>query len=412
MELLASDREQTSSVAQNECPNCLEGEVSLFYRVDDVPVHSVLLLNTREQALSYPKGTVELGFCKSCGFIFNTAFDPSLHEYYSEYESSQAFSSTFNSFAKKLAQQLIERNGLRGKDIIEIGCGQGEFIRLLCGLGNNHGIGFDPAYNESRSTEIQIGPGGSNADVTFIKDFYTEKYVNYNADFIFCKMTLEHIQDTANFIRSIRGSIADRTETNVFFQIPEASQILDETAFWDIYYEHCSYFTPVSLAKLFVGSGFDVTDIWTDYNDQYLMIEANPGKGEILFDFNEDRQLNLIKSKVDNFKTNFPGKLEYWNAKLKAVEEKGLKTVVWGSSSKGVAFLTTLGAGCDVIEYVVDINPYRQGSFMAGTGQEIVAPEFLQEYKPDLVIVMNPIYTEEIKNNLSMLQLLPDVISV
>lgn len=69
---------------------------------------------------------------------------------------------------------------------------------------------------------------------------------------------------------------------------------------------------------------------------------------------------------------------------------------------KRVSFLTTLKIG-DKIEYAVDINPHKHGTFMAGTGQEIVAPEFLQDYQPDAVIVMNSIYCGEIQRDLDRL---------
>jgi len=88
--------------------------------------------------------------------------------------------------------------------------------------------------------------------------------------------------------------------------------------------------------------------------------------------------------------------------------------VVWGSGSKGVAFLTALNQhtpDCE-IEYAVDINPFREGKYMAGTGQEIVSPAFLKRYKPDLAIAMNPIYQPEIKADLEKLGLSTEVVSV
>ncbi len=90
---------------------------------------------------------------------------------------------------------------------------------------------------------------------------------------------------------------------------------------------------------------------------------------------------------------------------------KGHKTALWGSSSKSVGFLTALDIK-EEIQYVVDINPNRQGTFMAGTGQEIVSPDFLQEYKPDSVIVMNPVYYNEIKHSLSRMSLDPRIMIV
>ena len=83
--------------------------------------------------------------------------------------------------------------------------------------------------------------------------------------------------------------------------------------------------------------------------------------------------------------------------------------MIWGAGSKGVSFLTNLGLR-DEISYAVDINPYKTGKFMAGSGHEIVAPEFLVEYRPDLVVAMNPIYLGEIRATLDGLGLQPELI--
>ena len=61
---------------------------------------------------------------------------------------------------------------------------------------------------------------------------------------------------------------------------------------------------------------------------------------------------------------------------------------------------------------MVDISPYRQGTYMAGTGQKIVDPEFLTIYRPHTVIVMNAIYLKEIENNLHRLGLAPEVLTL
>jgi hypothetical protein len=93
------------------------------------------------------------------------------------------------------------------------------------------------------------------------------------------------------------------------------------------------------------------------------------------------------------------------------MRQKGQRAVLWGGGSKGVTFLTTLGVQ-DEIEYVVDINPYKHGTYMAGGGQEIVAPDFLRAYNPDLVIIMNPIYREEIRQDISRMGLNPKLLTV
>jgi hypothetical protein len=90
-----------------------------------------------------------------------------------------------------------------------------------------------------------------------------------------------------------------------------------------------------------------------------------------------------------------------WRGWLDRLRRSGQKVVLWGGGSKGVAFLTTLDATAGV-DYAVDINPRRHGTFIAGTGQEIVAPEFLREYQPDVVLVMSPIYLHEIQADLRL----------
>ncbi len=380
---------------QMTCPNCEAGELSLFFEADRIPAHSVLLLHTRTEAIDFPKGKIALGFCPVCGFVSNTAFDPALNEYDERYEATQGFSPTFNTFARRLAADLVERHQLHGKRMIEIGCGQGEFLTLLAELSEGYGIGFDPAY---RPCKLQ-GPAAERLE--FVSDFYGEKYAHIQADFVCCRMTLEHIHPTADFMRIVRRAVGDNPDTVVFFQIPNAMYVLRDVAFWDVYYEHCSYFTKGSVARLFRHAGFDVTRLWTDYDDQYLMIEARPGDGTNPR-LPEEDDLAAITQAVDHFRVELPRRLQAWRDRLAEIEAHGQRVVIWGGGSKGVAFLTTLGIS-EQIRYAVDINPLKTGTFMAGTGQAIVNPEFLRDYQPGVVIVMNPVYCAEIQEELNRL---------
>jgi len=386
------------------CPGCESQKVSIFYRVLDVPIHSVLLLKTKEEALSFPKGNLELSFCHNCGFIYNAAFDPNLLEYSSRYESTQAFSPTFNAYQSELAASLIKRYNIKEKIIVEIGCGQGEFLNLLCEMGENQGFGFDPVFDAARSPYI-----GSDR-LTFIKDFYSEKHSHLESDLICCKMTLEHIQETSKFVRMVRQVIGNRPETIVFFQVPDVVRILNEAAFWDFYYEHCSYFSPGSMARLFRLAGFEILNLERSYKDQYLILTVKPAisisKPHML---EEDPE--FLAQQVNLFSQRCHENLDTWRETIRRLIEDHKKVVVWGASSKTVAFLTSLHIR-DEILYAVDINPNKQGTFIAGTGQKIVAPEFLIEYRPDVVLVMNPVYLDEIKHSLNSLTVRSRLITV
>lgn len=386
-----------------QCPACGSAQLNNIYSLSQgIPVHSVKLLKSREEALNYQTGKLSLSHCQDCGFIFNQLYDPDLQDYSSEYESTQAYSATFNAFARRVAQQLIDRYDLHQKTIIEIGCGLGEFLSLLCELGDNRGIGFDPAFDPKRSAITDP------ERVEIIPDFYSEKYSNYKADFVVCKMTLEHIRDVSDFVGTVRRSIGDQKDTTIFFQVPDVQRVLQEVGFWDIYYEHCSYFSLGSLARLFRSQSFEVTDLWKDYGDQYLMLEARPADGPTSPHLPQEMDKEQIAADVAEFTRTCTETLDGWKQKVRRAVQNGKKVILWGSGSKGVAFLTTLGL-CDEIEYTVDINPNKHNTYMAGTGQKIVGPDFLKTYQPDLVILMNPVYTNEVREDLRSRGLSPEI---
>ena len=316
--------------------------------------------------------------------------------YQEDYESTQAVSPTFNRFHDRLARDLIERFDLHGKKIVELGCGQGEFITMLAEYGGNRGYGFDRVIRDERGSDR----------VEFVKDFYGPPYSHLQPDFVACKMTLEHVHNTGEFIRGLRATVGDRPETVVFFMIPEVTRILDLAAFWDVYYEHCSYFSPGSLARTFRLAGLDPIAVWTDYADQYVLIAARPGHGGGAVLANEEPPDALLP-KVRTFSARVAQDRERWLSRLRAARAQGKRTVLWGGGSKAVAFLTTLGA-TDELAYAVDVNPRRSGTYIAGTGHQIVAPEFLNEYRPDLIVVMSPIYLPEIQAQLDRLRVRPE----
>jgi SAM-dependent methyltransferase len=378
--------------------------MEVFYRLDSIPSNSCILLDSPREARAYPKGAIELGFCGACGFISNTKFDQELTEYSGRYEETQGYSPTFRVFHEQLAKELIERHDLHGKHVVEIGCGKGEFLHMLCAYGENAGLGFDPSYREDREQAIR------GEKVEFITDYFSEKYSVDETDFVACKMTLEHIPEVKKFVASIRNTVHGHPDSVVFFQVPEAKRILSECAFEDIYYEHCSYFTPESLSLLFENVGFEVIGTNIEYGDQYLTVEAKYGNGKQNVG-SGDLRLAELREMVETFPARVQDTITKWKDDVTKRYQDGQKVVLWGSGSKGVSFLTTLGLE-DEVDAVVDINPNRQGYFMAGTGHRIVSPDQLSEIRPDYVVVMNRVYVDEIREMLSGMGLSPDILAL
>jgi len=117
-----------------------------------------------------------------------------------------------------------------------------------------------------------------------------------------------------------------------------------------------------------------------------------------------------IQENLNGFQKRYNEKIQYWEEQIYKRIKKGQKIVIWGAGSKGVTFLNLISNGKE-IEYAVDINPLKQGKYIAGSGQQIVAPEFLQTYQPDVIIIMNPIYANKIQEKTNYMEIFPEVIT-
>ncbi len=387
----------------NNCPNCKHNDIEDFFVIPNAPVHSLVTIKDYQEAIAIPKKEISLAFCNNCGFIYNSSFDTSLDYYTQGYEDQQGFSPTFVKFITGVAQKFIDKYDIKEKDVIEIGCGKGDFISLMSELGNNKGIGIDPAWVPGRAKV--------NPNVRFIKEFYSEKHGDLQADCIVCRHTLEHIHDTHNFLKIIRKSIKNNDKVVIFFEVPSIVRILEIQAFWDIFYEHSTYLSPGSLARLFRMNGFEVLDMYLEYDNQYLFIEARPVSGTSEKVHPLEESVEELKKLTIEFVDKIRVQLGGWREKLEGFKEQNKKVVIWGGGSKSVGFLTQFN-DVGVIQHVVDINPHMHGNYIPGIGKQYVSPEFLSEYQPDVVIVMNSVYMEEIRKMLNEMGVNPEMLGL
>ena len=352
-------------------------------------MHSNRLLASRAEARAQPRGDLELRFCRDCGFIQNQAFDPSLQVYAEDYEDAQAGSPRFRRFSGELVEHLVERYRLEGSCVLEIGCGRGDFLNELCQRTGGPGIGIDPAF---RPSEVSRHAPSS---LRFVREHYGSQHAALDAALVACRHTLEHLQEPRAFVELLRANLEQRPETPVYFEVPDTERILVEQAFWDVYYEHVSYFTCGSLARLFRAAGFELLDLRLGFAGQYLMLEARPGTRAAARGAGADDEVERLERQVESFAVHVAETLGAWRERLAAWQRAGRRVALWGSGSKAVGFLTSLQVDGEVA-CVVDINPRKQGTFQAGTGHPIVSPRQLAAHRPDVVIVMNPVYRDEI----------------
>jgi SAM-dependent methyltransferase len=399
-ELLGSGKREAAPEVIS-CTSCGGSEhLTTLYSLTDIPVQSTVLVNNEQAARDFPRGDLVLKWCGQCGLVFNAAFDPSRVSYSVDYEDAQGSSPTFNEFATQISRKWISRYGLAGGHVVEIGCGKGDFLRLMCAEGGCSGTGYDPSFVRR---EARPGP-----DVSFHAEFFTDAHVPVNADFIVCRHTLEHVGAVAEFLGLIRRACGTNERIRLGFEVPDLRRILQEGAFWDIYYEHASYFTAGSLARAFLFAGFDILDVRRAYGDQYLLLDAAPvaetrrGLPALADDLEETALL------VEQFRRRAGQQIQDYRTDFEGWKRDARRVAIWGSGSKAVGFLTTIGDP-GIVNCVVDINAARDGRYMPGCRMPIVSPRELCGFRPDVVIIMNPIYRQEIGRDLGAMGLSPEI---
>lgn len=370
------------------CPLCSANALPPALEIEGVPAHTVVLYHTSQSALASPTGRMALTACGECGFVFNAAFDEGLLHYVDNYEATQSFSKTFNRFHQALADEVTGVASSRAGVVLEIGCGQGEFLALLEKAGCDGGIGFDPAFDRDRSAL----PEGSSAKV------HPQTFGSASAlpaiSVIVCKMTLEHIADPVKLLLEIAAVSRKNDACPVFIMVPDAADVFARRAFWDIYYEHCNYFTQSSLGHAMALAGIQGSDARSVYEGQYLLMSGH-ACGDVSHTVVSEAAVDAELKRFQHFCRAVADLKDEWRQRLQKWQAADERVVLWGGGSKAVGFLALLGAGEPIVG-LFDINPRKRDTFLPVSAQQVVLPSDFRRFSPTRIVLMNAAYEKEV----------------
>lgn len=370
------------------CPGCGCPDPDVFFRLDSIPVHCNILWPTAEAARRAPRGDMQLAACAGCGLVFNAAFDAALVTYDASYENSLHYSPRFEAYADELARDLANRLDLRNRLVVEVGCGKGEFLRQLCRKSGAHGLGIDASYDPDIVVE------GPDVDgIRFVREPFSTLPEDSQPALMFCRHVLEHIPDPAPFVAELTAGARRAQGCRVLIEVPNVLFTLRDLGIWDLIYEHCLYFSTPSLTRLCERAGLRVDRAAPVFGDQFLCVEASVGETGTGGTFADD--VREVRDLATRFGGEYARKVDMWQRRLRELRAAGRKVVLWGAGSKGITFVNTVPGGA-ALSALVDLNPRKQGRFVPGTGQPVVAPADLRTIRPDVIVAMNPLYKEEI----------------
>ena len=348
---------------RNTCPLCAANEHELLFEVKGLPLFQNKIYADVTAARSAATGDIVLRQCRSCNFVYNAAFMPERMVYDETYQNEQGHSPAFGRHLDAVAQLLIDAVG-EDAAVLEIGCGKGTFLNVMRAKGVHKIGGFDPAYEGN--------------DPAIVSDYFGNSAIDEPADLIVLRHTLEHIASPLDFLRTI--SDANEGRGKIFIEVPDFDWIENARAFWDIYYEHCNYFTRHTLDALFQQSRW-----WSLFQGQYQGLLAD---------------LSHLREHVPHVQR--PKRHQVFpdlRAKYSQQQLGEGPVFVWGASSKGVTFLNQVDPTCQKIRALIDINPKKQDRYIPNTGHPIRPPEYLDSISETAVtiLVANPNYLGEVK---------------
>jgi hypothetical protein len=276
---------------------------------------------------------------------------------------------------------------------VEVGAGQGPFLRLLAETGKGRiasAAGFDPAWRG--------GDGAAWPSISMYRALYTPgTALRFNTlpDTIVTRHTIEHVADPVGFLHSLRRA-AGNPNVRIFVETPCVDWIIRAGQVHDLVYEHCSLFTAKSLAWALEQTDFVPAAVEHVYDGQYLWGEAGFGDGA-----QQEKRNNLGAIDFDSWaqkKQEFIGR---WLSIVVGAAGRG-PLYLWGAGAKGVGFALLIDPLGEMITGVIDNNPGKQNNYLPITAVPVMAP---REMAPAAtVILLNPIYAPEIKAQIARME--------
>lgn len=223
----------------------------VLYTQPDFPVFQNRMYDSAQEAADCPRGDIRIVQNGATGLVYNAAFDPDLVHYDSAYQNEQGHSTIFNRHMDTIADLVLETMGDEG--LVEVGCGKAVFLDKLRHRGAEI-TGFDPAYEGS--------------DPTIRKTIFDET-VPVTGNGLILQHVLEHIQDPVSFLQ--RLAAANGNQGLIYTEVPCFDWILENSAWFDLFYEHVNYFRLDDFARIFGR----VLHLDRSFGGQYLSVVAD-----------------------------------------------------------------------------------------------------------------------------------------
>jgi len=343
-----------------------------------------------EPEVFYP---LKLYVCNNCFLVQIDEYKKSSEIFNEKYAYFSSFSKTWLEHAKNYVEIVIERFNLNKYSyVVEIGSNDGYLLQYFQKF-NIPCLGIEPASNTAAVAKER--------GIDVIKDYFgsslAKKLANQNkkADLLLGNNVLAHIPEINDFVQGLKILLSDNGVITMEF--PHLMQLIENNQFDTIYHEHFSYYSFITVKSIFESHGIEIFDV-----DQ---IPTHGGSLRIYAKHEEDKTKKIssnVKNLTDLEISKKMNTIEYYkNFQDKAnkikydlqqflIKQKlnGKIVAAYGAAAKGNTLLNYCGIKKDLINFIADASPYKQGKYLPGSHIPIVNEKKIKEVKPDFVIIL------------------------
>ena len=329
--------------------------------------------------------------CDNCFLVQLEEFETPDH-IFSDYAYFSSYSETWLRHAENYTELMTQRFSLNANSqVIEIASNDGYLLQYFQKQ-NIPVLGIEPAANVAKVAEEK----GIPSLVKFFGVSTAKELVaqGKQADLLLGNNVLAHVPDLNDFVAGMK--IVLKPDGILTMEFPHVLQLILQNQFDTIYHEHFSYFSFLTVEKVFATHGltlFDVEELPTHGGSLRIYGQHNDGKKPI-----SDRVSKLKTKEIEagleqrstylGFGEQVKATKRHLLSFLIDIKNQGKSVVGYGAPAKGNTLLNYCGIRTDLLDYTVDRSPYKQGLFLPGTHIPIYHPDKIIETKPDYLLIL------------------------
>ncbi|WP_029005299.1 class I SAM-dependent methyltransferase [Azorhizobium doebereinerae] len=338
-----------------------------------------------------PSFPLRASVCEKCRLVQADAFVPP-EEIFGHYAYFSSFSDSWVAHAKRFAHMAIARFGIGPKSlVVEVASNDGYLLRHFVEAGVPV-LGIEPAANVAEAARAI----GVRSEARFFGAATADDIVarEGGADLVVANNVLAHVPDINDFVEGFARVL--KPEGVISIEFPHLLRLIEQVQFDTVYHEHFYYLSLLAVEQVLAAHGLRVFDVeeWPTHGGSLRVFAClkgashteGPGVAKVRAD---EAAAGLDQDAIyADFQRRVTPIRDGLLAFLRQAKAEGKSVAAYGAAAKGNTLLNFSGVTTDLIAYVVDRNPHKQGHLLPGSHLPVHAPEKLAETRPDYVLIL------------------------